>query len=380
MDGALRLFDGLIQLKAANRAAYESARTTLIAWIKEYPLKTNKWGPFFEGITGWSDTEINVDTMAWYILQHRGKDAFQGSPNHAIARRVLDWTLTTFGTNYWSKNGVTAIQEQTAYRAPGNSHTSRHASVELLYAEESGDTLRKEDAIRQLNWATYMVDDNGKNRYPNDDIWLTDGYGDYGRISRELAKRGAYVLGLDLSRDLLAEAERRRGDLPAERLRYQRHDLRMPLPESGFDVALNIFSSLGYGSEDDDIAVLSNLRAAVRPGGLVFVETMHRDRMVANLLQNPRPANRLPDGTLLVEEPRLDPIAGRVETTWYWSGPGGSGQKSGSIRVYTATELVKVVEAAGLRFRSAHNGCSTEPFVVPGSAVGGRLGLLAARE
>ena len=89
----------------------------------------------------------------------------------------------------------------------------------------------------------------------------------YGRISRELAKRGAYVLGLDLSRDLLAEAERRRGDLPAERLQYQRHDLRMPLPESGFDVALNIFSSLGYGSEEDDIAVLSNLRAAVRPGG-----------------------------------------------------------------------------------------------------------------
>jgi SAM-dependent methyltransferase len=202
----------------------------------------------------------------------------------------------------------------------------------------------------------------------------------YGRISRELAKRGAYVLGLDLSLDLLAEAERRRGDLPAERLRYQRHDLRMPVPESGFDVALNIFSSLGYGSEDDDIAVLSNLRAAVRPGGLVFIETMHRDRMVANLLQNPRPANRLPDGTLLVEEPRLDPLAGRVETTWYWGGPGGCGQKSASIRVYTATELVRIVEAAGLRLRSAHNGCSTEPFVVPGSPVGGRLGLLAARE
>jgi SAM-dependent methyltransferase len=202
----------------------------------------------------------------------------------------------------------------------------------------------------------------------------------YGRISRALAERGAHVLGLDLSSDLLAEAERRRGDLPAERLRYQRHDLRMPLPESGFDVALNIFSSLGYGSEADDITVLANLRAAIRPGGLVFVETMHRDRIVANLLQNPRPANRLPDGTLLVEEPRLDPIAGRVETTWYWSGPGGFGQKSASIRAYTATELVRVVEAAGLRLRSVHNGCSTEPFVAPGSAIGGRLGLLATPE
>jgi hypothetical protein len=76
---------------------------------------------------------------------------------------------------------VTAINEQTAYRVPGNSHTSRHASVELRYCEVTGNDARKEQAIRRLNWATYMVDTDGKNRYPRDDIWLTDGYGDYVR-------------------------------------------------------------------------------------------------------------------------------------------------------------------------------------------------------
>src|SRR5262245_11735681 len=40
----------------------------------------------------------------------------------------------------------------------------------------------------------------------------------YGRISRALAQRGAQVLGVDLAVDLLAEAERRRGDLSTERL------------------------------------------------------------------------------------------------------------------------------------------------------------------
>ena len=35
--------------------------------------------------------------------------------------------------------------------------------------------------VRRLNWATYTVDDDGKNKYPGDDIWLTDGYGDYVR-------------------------------------------------------------------------------------------------------------------------------------------------------------------------------------------------------
>jgi SAM-dependent methyltransferase len=202
----------------------------------------------------------------------------------------------------------------------------------------------------------------------------------YGRISRALAERGAQVLGVDFSADLLAEAERRRGDLPTERLRYQQHDLRTPLKEAGFDAGLNIFSSLGYGTEAEDIAILSTLRAAVRPGGRVFVETMHRDRVAVGLSHNQRFANRLPDGTLLVEEPRLDPVAGRVETTWYWSGPSGSGCKSASVRVYTATELVRVVESAGLRLCSVYNGCSSEPFVAPGATIGNRLGLLAVRE
>jgi hypothetical protein len=48
---------------------------------------------------------------------------------------------------------------------PGNSHTARHASVELMYCEATGDCATKEDAVRRLNWATYMVDTNSKNRY-----------------------------------------------------------------------------------------------------------------------------------------------------------------------------------------------------------------------
>jgi hypothetical protein len=88
----------------------------------------------------------------------------------------------------------------------------------------------------------------------------------------------------------------------------------------------------------------------------------------------------LPDGTLFVEEPRFDPVAGRLETTWHWSGAGGSGAKRASIRMYTATELVVLMRAAGLVVRSTHHGCSAEPFAGPGTATGSRLGVLAVRE
>lgn len=43
------------------------------------------------------------------------------------------------------------------------------------------DTTYVRNAIRQLNWATYMVDTDGKNFYPTNAIWMTDGYGDYVR-------------------------------------------------------------------------------------------------------------------------------------------------------------------------------------------------------
>jgi hypothetical protein len=38
-------------------------------------------------------------------------------------------------------------------------------------------------------------------------------------------------------------------------LRYLRHDLRTPLSETGFDVACNIFTSFGYGTEEEDVAI-----------------------------------------------------------------------------------------------------------------------------
>jgi hypothetical protein len=173
--GTLRLFDELIRLKQGKLPAYHSAQALLSAWLRTYPMKNDKWGPFFEDVAEWSNTEINADTLAWYLLEHPQWDAGWRQD----ARAILDWTLGTFGTNGWARYGVTPIQEQTVYRVPGNSHTSRHASVEMLYAEKTGDCAHKAEAIRQLNWATYMVDDDGKNRYPNDDIWLTDGYGDY---------------------------------------------------------------------------------------------------------------------------------------------------------------------------------------------------------
>jgi hypothetical protein len=143
--------------------------------MKTYPLKSNKWGPFFEDVPGWSDTQINAVTFAQFMMNHpeyfpEWKQEVKG---------IFKWVYEILGNKEWEKYGVIVINEQTAYQTPGNSHSSREGSAELQYAALTGDNATVKNAIRQLSWATYMVDDDGKNCYPRDEIWMTDGYGDY---------------------------------------------------------------------------------------------------------------------------------------------------------------------------------------------------------
>jgi hypothetical protein len=176
-SGTLELFLELRQMNLGDVQLYKQAFDKIIKWIKKYSLQNNKWGPFFEDVPGWSDTQINAVTFAQFIMNHR--EYFPGWQKNV--KNIFDWVYQKLGNKTWQKYGVTVVNEQTAYTVPGNSHTSREASAELQYATLSGDTMRVTNAIRQLNWATYMVDIDGKNRYPQDENWLTDGYGDYVR-------------------------------------------------------------------------------------------------------------------------------------------------------------------------------------------------------
>jgi hypothetical protein len=175
--GAMMLFNELIQFNNTKKESYQHAFNTLLQWMKAYPLKTNKWGPFFEDIPGWSDTQTNAITFAMFILQN--PDLFPDWKNEV--KGIIDWTHRELGNREYKKYKVEVMNEQTVYRVPGNSHSSRQASVELMYTKMSGDTTYLTNAIRTLNWATYTVADDGRNRYIRDDIWLTDGYGDYVR-------------------------------------------------------------------------------------------------------------------------------------------------------------------------------------------------------
>lgn len=175
--GTLCMFDELMKMQKGNTDAYKKAFDITINWLKDYPAKTNKWGPFFEDVPRWSDTQINGITYAMYLMENQKLDPDWKEE----VSNILKWVHRELDNDQYKKYGVITINEQTAYRVPGNSHSSRQASVELMFWEMTGDTTYVRNAIHMLNWATYMVDSDGKNFYPTNAIWMTDGYGDYVR-------------------------------------------------------------------------------------------------------------------------------------------------------------------------------------------------------
>ncbi len=173
----LQLFYDLIELKEGNVTAYKVAADKILAWLKKYPIQTNKWGPFFEDVGEWSQTQINAMTCARYMMEHP-----QYFPEWKTqVKNIINWVHANFANDKWEKYGVIVTNEQSVYPVPGNSHSARQAADELLYGSLTGDTSYYTNAIRELNWATYFVDFDGMNCFPTDEPWLTDGYGDYVR-------------------------------------------------------------------------------------------------------------------------------------------------------------------------------------------------------
>ena len=170
----------------------------------------------------------------------------------------------------------------------------------------------------------------------------------FGRHAVVLAAEGYRVTGLDRSETLLSEAERRRGD--GEWPRLVRGDYRdVPFPDSSFDAVFNLFSALGYLERDEDVGVLRELRRVLRPGCALVVETAHRDAF-ARFVQRSglRTWDRLPDGSLFLQEIEPDWLAGSIATLHEIVTVEGERIERRFVhRVYSAREWAEMLREAG---------------------------------
>ena len=182
----------------------------------------------------------------------------------------------------------------------------------------------------------------------------------YGRHSIEFARLGLQVVGADRSEVLLAEAKRRggEGDWPE----WIHADYReLPFEDASFDCVTNLFSSLGYWGDDADRRAIGEFRRVLRPGGSLVIETMHRDMLMA--IFGPKSWEDLPGGALMIEERAFDHERGVIVVRHELVEADGTRLTAPyELRVYTATELVAFVRAAGFDEVACHGDFEGSPL------------------
>jgi SAM-dependent methyltransferase len=101
-----------------------------------------------------------------------------------------------------------------------------------------------------------------------------------GRHARRLAANGFDVVGLDLSAESLRVARHSE----SSRLRFIRQDMRLPFLTGTFDHVLNLFTSFGYFDDPaDQVTVIHNIAAALKPGGSLVLDYLNVRHALAHL-------------------------------------------------------------------------------------------------
>ncbi|MGH7389583.1 MAG: SAM-dependent methyltransferase [Candidatus Rokuibacteriota bacterium] len=163
----------------------------------------------------------------------------------------------------------------------------------------------------------------------------------FGRHSVEFARRGFQVTGVDFNETEIARA-REAATRAGVTLTLLCQDMRDMDFSGEFDLAVNLFSSIGYFSDDEDRLLLDRFWRALRPGGVFVLDTRNRDQVVRSM----PPEDRLQaDGGTVRIENRFDPTTSRWAARW-WRVPAGAAEDDpgalvgeSEIRLYAAHEL-----------------------------------------
>jgi SAM-dependent methyltransferase len=167
-----------------------------------------------------------------------------------------------------------------------------------------------------------------------------------GRCSIALAKRGFSVTGVDRAKFLLDKA-RSKAKSAGVRIEWIRQDMRDFVRPGGFDLVLSMFTSFGYFDDKrEDLQVLRNMVASLRPGGVCLVDVVGKE-FLAKIFQ-PTRSEILPDGTMLVQRHEIFDDWTRVRNEWTLVRRGRAKTYSFHHTVYSGQELRDCMAGAGL--------------------------------
>lgn len=104
-----------------------------------------------------------------------------------------------------------------------------------------------------------------------------------GRHARYVHSKGIEVSGLDLAESNIEYASQ----FLANRLHFKVADMRESFGSHQFDLVLNLFTSFGYFDDwNDNLLALKQVKAALKPGGLLLIDFLNVHLVKEQLIPN----------------------------------------------------------------------------------------------
>ena len=166
-----------------------------------------------------------------------------------------------------------------------------------------------------------------------------------GRFSIPLAKAALRVTGVDSTGYLLqkARAFAKKGKVSVE---WVQEDMREFVRPEAFDLAVNLFTSFGYfENREDDVLVVANVYRSLRRGGTFVIDLMGKE-VLARMAQ-PAVLDILPDGSKLVQQPRVCDGWTRIRHEWTLIQDGAARTYQFQTNIYSGQELKELLLRAG---------------------------------
>jgi len=182
-----------------------------------------------------------------------------------------------------------------------------------------------------------------------------------GRHSVELARRGFAVTGVDLTPFLLDRARERAGEAGVA-IEWVQEDMRCFCRSAAFDLACSLFTSWGYFGDEENVQVLRNVRESLAPGGVFVMELLGKERVASVWKESI--STDYPDGTVLIQRPRVRDNWCRIENDWILLKDGGVRTFHFEHAVYSARELRDRLIGAGFTTVDLYGGLDGSEYAL----------------
>ena len=177
---------------------------------------------------------------------------------------------------------------------------------------------------------------------------ILDWCGGWGRHAVPFAKRGYKVTLLDFSKEYLERAEAyavREG----VSLNLVHADFRETPPDIQADYAVNLFTAgLGYLGEEKDVIALASLKATLKPGARILIDTMSLVWIMRNFMASSWDESA--DGMKWrLDKRKFDFMTNTVNTrSVYVDNQAGTNMEvKHGLKVYNPADLARVLRVAG---------------------------------